>query len=78
MKYPLWITFKYTMFYRSSKEIGYTKSITSEKDFINFINRIDLEQKMIKEFKVNGQTFPIERLTNIFLKAAEFKTEEAI
>lgn len=78
MKYPLWITFKYTMFYRSSKEIGYTKSITSERDFINFINRIDLEQKMIKEFKVNGQTFPIARLTNIFLKAAEFKTEEAI
>lgn len=78
MKYPLWITFKYTMFYRSSKEIGYTKSITSERDFINFINRIDLEQKMIKEFKVNGQTFSIERLTNIFLKAAEFKREEAI
>ncbi|WP_368657659.1 hypothetical protein AB3Z07_21340 [Metabacillus halosaccharovorans] len=65
------------MFYRSKNSIGYMKSITSEQDFIQFINRLSLEQSMIISLEINGEEFQIDKLNNIFKKAVSLR-EEAI
>lgn len=65
------------MFYRSKKPIGYMKSVTSEQDFIQFINRLSLEQSMITSLEINGEEFQIDKLNNIFKKAVS-QREEAI
>ncbi|PAD70860.1 hypothetical protein CHH83_01280 [Bacillus sp. 7586-K] len=78
MKYPLWITLEYIMFYKSSKSLGYTKNITSEKDFIEFIDRIQLEQSMINDLKINNKSYPVSDLTLIFEKVKQLQKEEAI
>lgn len=78
MNYPLWITLEYTMFYKSSKSLGYTKNITSEKDFIEFIDRIQLEQSMVNDLKINNKSYPVSDLTQIFEKVKQLQKEEAI
>lgn len=77
MNYPIWIRLSYTMFYRSKKPVGYTKSINSEQDFIDFINRISLEKSMITEIYVNDQKYPIDKLDGVFNKALA-QREEAV
>lgn len=78
MNYPLWITLEYTMFYKSSKSLGYTKNITSEKDFIEFIDRIQLEQSMVNDLKINNKSYSVSDLTPIFEKVKQLQKEEAI
>ncbi len=67
MKYPIWLTLEYRKSYK--KTLCYTKSITSEKDLIDFINRLFIDQSMIISFQVNGKVYSVEKLTNIFEKA---------
>ncbi|MDQ0228443.1 hypothetical protein [Metabacillus niabensis] len=66
------------MFYKSSKSLGYTKNITSEKDFIEFIDRIQLEQSMVNDLKINNKSYPVSDLTPIFEKVKQLQKEEAI
>lgn len=66
------------MFYKSSKSLGYTKNITSEKDLIEFIDRIQLEQSMVNDLKINNKPYLVTVLTPIFEKVKQLQKEEAI
>lgn len=59
--YPFWIEIKYIGF-DSSKQIGYTGSITKESDLADIIIRLKIELNNIKSLLVNERPYPAERL----------------
>ncbi|MBM7606016.1 hypothetical protein JOC75_004044 [Metabacillus crassostreae] len=76
IQYPFWIRIEYLNFSKS-KILGYTGSITKERDLIDIIIRLDLELPNIEVFKVNEKDYPLSRLQNIFDKSRHILEEES-
>jgi hypothetical protein len=74
--YPFWISIEYSNFSKS-KVLGYTGSITKERDLIDVIIRLDIEIIHIKTFQVNRVDYPPTRLQRVFDKAKHILEEES-
>ncbi|MCM3411252.1 hypothetical protein [Metabacillus litoralis] len=74
--FPFWVRIEYLNFSKS-KIVGYTGSVTKERDLMDIIIRLDLELPNIRLFLVNQKEYPPLRLQKIFDKARHILEEES-
>ncbi|MGQ4668610.1 hypothetical protein ACUIJN_22790 [Metabacillus halosaccharovorans] len=76
IQYPFWIRLEYLNFSKS-KVLGYTGSITKERDLVDVFIRNDIEVHNIKLFLVNQKEHPPSKLQKIYDMARHIIEEES-